>query len=258
MLVFTAPPMPKQWYGPTARAERKRHAKVHEYTSRAMDEADRLGNRYVAAEHLLLALVVPEEQTLAARALRECGVEYEALRTLLNGDGSSRPLKPRARAYPPAFHALQACADGIAVGFGANAVEPEHLLLAILWESHGRTRSRLEQLGTTPQAVQRRLGKLGARVPPRQPPGPDDTRWGEYVTVRIPGNDAWELASRVRELLPEGAPIAFNFNSASAWYHTGEGIDLAPIVRKARRQQLADRRSEPHEEPEPPARRVRK
>jgi hypothetical protein len=257
VLVFTAPPMPKQWYGPAARAERKRHERQHQYTARAMAEADRLGHRYVGAEHLLLALVAPEEQTLAARALRECAVDYDALRTHLNGDTPARPLKSRARAYPPAFYKLASCADGIALAFGAKQVEAEHLLLAILWESHGRTRRRLEQFGTTPQAIQRRLAKLGAQVPPRQAPGPDDTRWGEYVTVRIPSTDAWELASRVRELLPEGAPVAFNFNASSAWYRTGEGIDLASIVRKARRQQLADRRREPAEQPEPPARRAR-
>src|SRR4029079_8235136 len=112
----------------------------------------------------------PEERTLAARALRDSGVDYDALRTLLRGDGRSRPPRSSARAYPPAFYAMDARADGIALAFGAKQVEPEHLLLAILWESQSRTRSRLEQLGTTPQAVQRRLRELRARGPPGHPP----------------------------------------------------------------------------------------
>ena len=36
--------MPKQWYGPAARAERKRRAAQHSYTSRAHDEAEKLGH----------------------------------------------------------------------------------------------------------------------------------------------------------------------------------------------------------------------
>jgi ATP-dependent Clp protease ATP-binding subunit ClpA len=234
--------MAKQWYGPAARAERKRHAKERAYTSAALSEAERLGDSFAGAEHLLLALVAPEQQTIAARALRECGVEYDALRALFDVKPAR---KSGPRTHPPAFYGLRGRAEGIAVAFGAKQVEAEHLLLAMLWESHTRTTTLLEQLGTSARAVQRRLATLGARVPPGQPPGRDDTRWGKDVVIRIPDSDAWELASRLQELLPEGAPVGFNFNATSAWYRSGEGIDLAPIVRKARRQQLAERRREP-------------
>jgi ATP-dependent Clp protease ATP-binding subunit ClpA len=244
--------MPKQWYGPAARAARKRREKELAYTVAAMREADGLGHPYVGAEHLLLALVRPDETTVAARALRESGVDYDPLRGVLGENGARRRRPPRAQKLPPLFHTLRARADGLAVAFGAKQVGAEHLLLAILWEAHETTTGHLERLGTSPRAVQRTLAELGATVPPGSPPARDDTRWGEDVTVRIPGGDAWELASRVRELLPEGAPIAFNFNSTSAWYRSGEGIDLAPIVRKARRQQLADRRRAPRDEPQPP------
>ena len=73
----------------------------------------------------------------------------------------------------------------------------------------------------------------------------------------MPSSDAWELASLVTTLIPEGAPIGFNFNRTTAWFHSGEGVNLAAIVRKARRQQLAHRRRHPPPGIEPPPVRAR-
>src|SRR5262245_40323258 len=176
ILVPVGPPMPRQWYGPTARAERKRHAKEHGYTSAALNEADRLGHSYVGAEHVLLALVRPGESTVAARALRETGVDYDALHSLLSEDGRASARTSTARAFPPAFYGLCARADGLAIAFGAKQVEAEHLLLAMLWQPYTRITILLEQFGTSERAVQRKLAQLGAKVPPGQPPGRDDTR----------------------------------------------------------------------------------
>ena len=133
-------------------------------------------------------------------------------------------------------------AHDVAAGLGANRVAPEHILLALLWKPDGIHTALLNDLGVSRRAVQRMLSKLGATVPRGYPPAPDDTRWGETFTIRIPSSDAWELANRTLRLIPEGAPMAFNFDHSKAWYTSGEGVDLAPLVRKARRQQLADQR----------------
>jgi hypothetical protein len=245
--------LPKQWYGPAARAERNWRADQQRYTSRALEEAGALGHSWVGSEHLLLALVAPGGDSIAARALRDSGVEYEALHAELSKVRESVRTKAEWRTFPPSFYVLGGRADGLARGLGAKRIGPEHLLLAILWEPHGRCAGLLETLGTSGAKVQRKLAKLGAMVPTGRPPGVDDTRWGDFVTLRVPSNDAWELASLVRQALPEGAPIGFNFNRTTVWFHSGEGIDLAPIVRKARRRQLAHRRKHPPEELQPPA-----
>jgi hypothetical protein len=142
----------------------------------------------------------------------------------------------------PSWYTLAGRADAFAVTLEAKQIRAEHLLLALLWEPNGFHDYLLAQVGATRRLVHRNLRRLDVAVPKALPPREDDTRWGTYATVRIPGAQAWELASFVRKQLPEGSPFGFNFNTTHAWFHAGEGIDLLPLVRRARRQQMAQRR----------------
>jgi hypothetical protein len=247
-----AQPMPGEWYGPAARAQRRWVENRYRYLARADREAAALGDTHCGPEHLLLALVAPTETTLAARALRECRARYDALLEVALRDRPKRTAQRSWRTQPPVMYAIGGRADGLAAALGAKRVEPEHLLLALLREPDGYLLTLLKQVGASPDAVQRRLARLGAAVPPRRPPREDDTRYGETITLRIGENDAWALASLVHSQLSEGAPFDFNFNTTSVWFTSGEGIELGPIVRRARRRQLAERRRYGDLEPDPP------
>jgi hypothetical protein len=210
-------------------------------------ESALLGDTYIGTEHLLLALVADDEDSQAAAALRGAGIRYSSLfeaaqarpESAVSRIPTRRPVV--SKGVSPLYYNLQGRAEGFAAADGARRVEAEHLLLALLWEPHGRHAHLLESLGTTRRRVQRRLAAGGVPVPPRLPPAPDDTRWGQPVTTRVSSNDVWGLAGLLRPLLPDGAPFRFNFGNGKAWFSTGEGIDLAPLIRKARRQQLANR-----------------
>jgi ATP-dependent Clp protease ATP-binding subunit ClpA len=217
------------------------------YMAKASAQADLLADTHVGPEHLLLALVAPEETSVAASALRQSGAEYEALLAFAERarTGIPRPHgrnRARGKGMSPSWYTLEGRADAFAVSFSAAKVQAEHLLLALLWQQNGPHNRLLKGVGVNRRSVYRQLKKLGAAVPTTPPPADDDTRWGDFVTVRVPRGHAWELASFVRKQLPEGAPIGFNFNQTHAWFHTGEGIDLLPLVRRARRQQLAHRK----------------
>ena len=189
---------------------------------------------------------VPTRRSVAAVAPRQSGVEYEPLRPLprRTETGASRRSKRAAsgKGMSPSWYTVHGRADAFAVALGAKRIQPEHLLLALLWQPSGFHVRLLEEVGATRRSVYRALLKLGVEVPKAAPPREDDTRWGEFVTVRVVRGQAWELAASVRKQLPEGAPIGFNFNATHAWFHTGRGHRSSASVRKARRQQLAARR----------------
>jgi ATP-dependent Clp protease ATP-binding subunit ClpA len=212
---------------------------------------------HVGLEHVLLALVAPDETSVAAVALRKSGADYDAMRGAAaqqteNGVARRGP-RPRSKGMSPSWYTLVGRVDAFAVALGANRIEPEHLLLSLLWEPNGSHAYLLTKVGATRRKVYRNLSKLGVATPKSPPPPEDDTRWGAYATVRVPGGQAWELASFVRKQLPEGAPFGFNFNTTHAWFHSGDDIDLLPLVRKARRQQMAQRRrSDSMNQPTPP------
>lgn len=235
-----------QWLGPAALARRRWERNLGWYQSCAAEQSALVGATSIGPEHLLLALVAPGEDSVAAQALRQSGIDYEQLRgaaTRLAGarviPGGRRRL---AGTFAPRWYGLQGRADGLAAGLGAKRIEAEHLLLALLWEPGGSHSWLLEELGCSRRTIQAKLATLGVKVPTGHPPLKDDTRWGDRVVMRIPTRDAWELASFVQHLLPTGAPFGFNFDSTTIWFMAGEGIDLAPLVRKARRQQRAHQR----------------
>jgi ATP-dependent Clp protease ATP-binding subunit ClpA len=212
--------------------------------ARAHHQSEILGDGHVGTEHLLLALVAPDETSIAARALRESGVDYDSLRdaAAARGTPARRRRDTSGGTFPPAWYTLEGRAEGFAVALGAKQLDAEHFLLALLWHRSGVHESLLKDLGVSRQTVKSKLAKLGAVVPRGRPPARDDTRWGDTFTIRVPRKDAWELASLTLALLPEGAPFAFNFDRDKTWFNSGQGVDLAPLVRRARRRQIARHR----------------
>jgi ClpA/ClpB-like protein len=232
------------WYGAAAKAEQKWLRAEGRYRARARHQSEILGDGHVGTEHLLLALVAPDETSVAAKALRESGVDYDRLR-----DAAAARENPARRrrdtsggTFPPAWYVLEGRAEGFGLALGAKQLNAEHFLLALLWHRSGFHASLLDDLGVSRRTIKNKLAKLGAVVPPGSPPARDDTRWGETFTIRVPGKDAWELASLTLVLLPEGAPFGFNFDRDKTWFTSGQGVDLAPLVRKARRRQIARHR----------------
>jgi hypothetical protein len=233
-----------EWYGPAARARRRWERGLNQYMITAGRQAVLAGTSWIGTEHALLALIAPGERSVAARALTASGIEYEPLFKAVQRLAEAPQWPGRRRHGPPqqnpAFYVLHGRAEGFAAAQDAKAIGPEHLLLALLY-SQG-VHSRLIDQFSSGRKVLRTLGKLGAPVPRRLPPAADDIRWGERVWFKAPQSDAWGLASLVQRLLPDGAPFGFNFSDTDVMFHTGEGIDLKPIIRRARRQQLRQKR----------------
>ncbi len=106
------------------------------------EEADRLGVAYIGTEHLLAGLL-REENTRAAQAMRQTGLEISQVRTLLAAFVPN--LIPRL-AMPLTFeHYTEKARRTIfyaryeAAQFGSPSIESEHLLLG-LWREHGGSR----------------------------------------------------------------------------------------------------------------------
>ena len=238
-----------QWYGAAAKAEQKWLRAKGRYMARAHHQSEILGDTHVGTEHLLLALVAPDETSTAARALRESGVDYDSLRdaAIARGNPARRRREKSGGTFPPAWYILEGRAEGFAVALGAKQMNAVHFLLALLWHRSGVHASLLEDIGVSRQTIKSKLAKLGAVVPRGRPPARDDTRWGDTFTIRVPGKDAWELASLTLALLPEGAPFSFNFDRDKTWFTSGQGVDLGPLVRRARRQQTGRHRRQESE-----------
>ena len=248
-----------QWLGPNARARRRWERGLYAYHGKASEQARLVRSTTVGTQHVLLALLAPGEDSVATQALVHSGITYELVhaRAVQVAGSSSRRGRAFGSTFSPSWYGFVGRVEGLAAGLGAKLIGPEHMLLGLLWEPHPVDSGFFEEHGTSSRAIQRRLAKLGVSVPPGQAPLKDDTRWGDFVTLRVPGQDAWELANLVRQLCPEGAPFGFNFNSTRAWFHSGAGIDLVTLVRRARRSQRARQRRHPAQEMKPPEARSR-
>jgi ATP-dependent Clp protease ATP-binding subunit ClpA len=141
---------------------------LHRLEIAAFEESARLGHKDVGADHLLLALCASGEDTAAARALQAAGVEYESIPQAMarHREGEPPPWKEQ-RQTPDAFH-IAGIAIGLATGLGAERVEAEHLLLAILWEPNLPANYLLARLAPTRAEILSRLVAEGVRIP-REP-----------------------------------------------------------------------------------------
>jgi ATP-dependent Clp protease ATP-binding subunit ClpA len=129
------------------------------WSSRARQEAARLGAPAIESDHLLLGLAL-EANGPAAEAISACSLSDEAIRAQLDGPPGAPDKVQRPR--PSLSHqALAVPEDALreALGQGAEKLDCDHLLLALLREPGGRGQRLVMGLGTTPRAVERRLNR---------------------------------------------------------------------------------------------------
>jgi ATP-dependent Clp protease ATP-binding subunit ClpA len=144
----------------------------------AVDEARKLGHKYVGTEHLVLALLA-YEQGIPSKVLRQEGVNADRLRERVlamlrtsadpshdlahsrHGDFEWVHQQELAKAFhsPKFWHTLILAVDS-ANRLGAGEVLPEHLLLAILRDEDSKAAQFLKEQGVTADLIR---GKLVAR-----------------------------------------------------------------------------------------------
>jgi hypothetical protein len=200
--------------------------------SAAFEEAIRLGSGYAGPEHFLLALLRPGEETVAAQALRDCGADYERLRSALVRAAAERRVEPNAGvSLNPAAQELVGRAEGLAAGLGAESVTAEHVLLALVWDAQRGW--PLVAAGTTREAVYVRLRAGGVRLAVELPtsrewpPGPEQR-------VYFPEEQLRDVLTKLPALLPPDADWGWNVDGAyRAWVRTTGEVDLRALVRQA-------------------------
>jgi ATP-dependent Clp protease ATP-binding subunit ClpC len=116
----------------------------------AQDEAIRHNHNYIGTEHLLAALI-RDTDSIAARALSSLGIELTKVRTALEfivgrGDQTTSPseitLSPRTKKV------VELAIDE-ARKLGHSHVGPEHILLGLVREGEGIASGILESLGVS-------------------------------------------------------------------------------------------------------------
>ena len=200
--------------------------------SAAFAEAVRLGSGYAGPEHFLLALLRPDEQTVAAAALRDCGADYGRLSSALVRAAAKRPAERDAGVtLNPIAHELIGRAEGLATGLGAEEVAPEHLLLALLWDA--RRNWPLAAAGTTREAVYERLRAHGVGLAVALPPSRPRPEGAEQC-VYFPQVQLRDVLAGLPALLPPDAEWGWNVDGAyRAWVRATGDFDLRERVRQA-------------------------
>ncbi|MGH2920363.1 MAG: Clp protease N-terminal domain-containing protein [Solirubrobacteraceae bacterium] len=156
----------------------------------ANEAAGRLSHPSVEAEHYVLAMLHPDADGKATRALRACGLAYDdladvvaaRLRSQFEAEGVEAPPLGRGRVVSACAMELLARADGIAVGLGHAETRPEDLLLAVLWgRSDSGVVAALAGFGASRECIRDELALLGAAMPSVDLP--PVIRWSDWRSV---------------------------------------------------------------------------
>jgi len=112
--------------------------RVQEVLALARKEADRLHHDYVGTEHLLLGMIKLGKD-IAVDVLRKMGVDFETLRTEIEGQVGSGFQHSLVGANPhtPRFKKVLALAGKEANALHHSYVGTEHVLLGLLREGEG-------------------------------------------------------------------------------------------------------------------------
>ncbi|WP_330656263.1 ATP-dependent Clp protease ATP-binding subunit [Alkaliphilus flagellatus] len=156
--------------------------------------AQQLGHSYVGTEHLLLA-IIKEEESIAAKALKNLGIEIESIQQIVvNAIGvGNKPVE--LLGYTPRTKKVFELSVAEARNLNHNYVGTEHLLLGLIKEGDGIASQILIQLGVNLQNVREEVLKLlnnGGTAGTNKKPSVDSNK--NTPTLNQFGRDLNELA----------------------------------------------------------------
>jgi ATP-dependent Clp protease ATP-binding subunit ClpC len=134
----------------------------------AQEEATRLNHNYIGTEHLLLGLI-REEEGLAAKVLRDLGVEQARVRQVVEdivGRGQATP-GTRLNLTPRTKRVIELAVDE-ARRMGHHYIGTEHLLLGLVREGDGIAVNVLKSLNVNPDKVRAHLARAVMEAAPAQ------------------------------------------------------------------------------------------
>jgi ATP-dependent Clp protease ATP-binding subunit ClpC len=125
----------------------------------AQEEAVRLNHNYIGTEHLLLGLI-REEEGMAAKVLRELGVDQNRVRQIVEdivGRGQAT-AGARLSLTPRTKRVIELAVDE-ARRLGHHYIGTEHLLLGLVREGDGIAVNVLKSMNINPDKVRNQLAK---------------------------------------------------------------------------------------------------
>ncbi len=136
----------------------------------AQEEARRLNDAYIGTEHLLLGLVL-EERGVAARVLRDCGVNGYQVRRIIEESSrrSSQRIRNQTSGLTPRTKRVIERAVEEARRMNHHHIGTEHLLLGLVGEGGGLAIEVLRDVGADLDEVRRLTTKAIMQAPVRQP-----------------------------------------------------------------------------------------
>lgn len=167
----------------------------------AENTARKMGHKIIGTEHLLLALI-EEGEGIAAKALKELGLDPEAIKArIMKLVGTKEPVTGEVSLSPRVKRVVQLAIEE-AARQGVNYVGTEHLLLGLLAEGEGIAARVLADLKVKPEKVWEQVVTLlggeaeGAPISPG-PPGnfKGASQQGNTSTIDEFGRDLTALAS---------------------------------------------------------------
>ena len=165
---------------------------------RALREASRLGHRSAGPAHIVLALLDEHRPSIAQEVLQANGIDRARIEAAVDRQyrqGMDEHTPPRGATAEPLWHETAGRAQGFSATFGAGADDPEHVLLALLWQPHHTWfADLLSSVGTSRDVIVAALAARGVPVPQSPPPElpPPTTQAAAFPSSRV--NDVnWAL-----------------------------------------------------------------
>jgi hypothetical protein len=193
----------------------------------AADEAMRLGESVAAPELVLLALLRREDSD-AAMILRDLGHDAARLESGIMARDGEPVTDETPIHFPPIMYKLQGRVEAFAVALGDGRPTPEHILLALMWDTHPQVGS-VDGVDIRP-AILDGLAAAGHAIPQTAPP-PLAPVWTQRV-VLDDAADADVVFDHFNNIDLHG--WGWNVNErGTRWFVAPEHIDLLALIEQA-------------------------
>jgi ATP-dependent Clp protease ATP-binding subunit ClpC len=172
----------------------------------AHQEAERLRHSYVGTEHLLLGLIM-EEGGVAARVLRELGLETQRVKELVERLAGPGDHKGGSIELSPGTQQVLQYAFEEAKTLGKSYVSTEHLLLGLIRLDDSIAMNVLRKTGLTPEQIRRQTRRvLQEGTTSRRAATPGPARTGKRTARKGPGKTPMidQLAVDLTNMAEEG------------------------------------------------------